>query len=154
IRHAKNGENYRKNPKNGEKRRSSGGLRARAGTAAQRWKPPEFPPGKCSEIRRDPAPKRGFSVGARRFHCGASGCSRAAPIDLGRRCGRGPEGALLRPHAVALDGDTAFGILVETLRIELMSSSRELWDGAVRRLGAELSHHALEAWIRPLVAEA
>ena len=35
-----------------------------------------------------------------------------------------------------------------------MSLPPELWDGAVRRLGAELSRHALEAWIRPLVAEA
>ena len=52
------------------------------------------------------------------------------------------------------DGDAAARILVEPLRIESMSLLPELWDGAVRRLGAELSRHALEAWIRPLVAEA
>jgi chromosomal replication initiator protein len=34
-----------------------------------------------------------------------------------------------------------------------MSLPPELWDGVVRRLGAELPRHALEAWVRPLVAE-
>ncbi len=35
-----------------------------------------------------------------------------------------------------------------------MSLPPELWDGVLRRLGAELPRHALEAWVRPLVAEA
>src|SRR3990172_839122 len=34
-----------------------------------------------------------------------------------------------------------------------MSLPPELWDGVLRRLGAELPRHALEAWVRPLVAE-
>jgi chromosomal replication initiator protein len=34
-----------------------------------------------------------------------------------------------------------------------MSLPPELWGGVVRRLGAELPPHALEAWVRPLVAE-
>jgi chromosomal replication initiator protein len=34
-----------------------------------------------------------------------------------------------------------------------MSLPPELWDGVLRRLGAELPPHALEAWVRPLVAE-
>ncbi len=35
-----------------------------------------------------------------------------------------------------------------------MSFPPELWDGVLRRLGAELPRHALEAWVRPLHAEA
>jgi chromosomal replication initiator protein len=35
-----------------------------------------------------------------------------------------------------------------------MSFPPELWDGVLRRLRAELPPHALEAWLRPLVAEA
>jgi len=34
-----------------------------------------------------------------------------------------------------------------------MSLPPELWDGVVRRLGAELPRHALDAWLRPLVAQ-
>jgi chromosomal replication initiator protein len=34
-----------------------------------------------------------------------------------------------------------------------MSLPPELWDGVVRRLGAELPRHALDAWVRPLVAQ-
>jgi chromosomal replication initiator protein len=35
-----------------------------------------------------------------------------------------------------------------------MSLSPELWEGVVRRLGAEVPRHALDAWLRPLVVEA
>jgi chromosomal replication initiator protein len=35
-----------------------------------------------------------------------------------------------------------------------MHLPQELWEGVLRRLGAELPRHALEAWVRPLVAEA
>ena len=56
-------------------------------------------------------------------------------------------------RAVALDGEIRRPELAEPPRIESMSFPPELWDGAVRRLGAELSRHALEAWIHPLVAE-
>jgi chromosomal replication initiator protein len=34
-----------------------------------------------------------------------------------------------------------------------MSFPPELWDGVLRRLGAELPQHALEAWVHPLHAE-
>ena len=34
-----------------------------------------------------------------------------------------------------------------------MSFPPELWDGVLRRLGAELPRHALEAWVHPLQAE-
>jgi chromosomal replication initiator protein len=34
-----------------------------------------------------------------------------------------------------------------------MSLPPELWDGVVRRLGAEVPRHALDAWLRPLAVE-
>src|SRR5512134_817912 len=48
------------------------------------------------------------------------------------------------------DGDPALTLEILRRTKKLSQAPQQLWDGVLRRLGAEISSHTLEAWVRPL----
>jgi chromosomal replication initiator protein len=58
--------------------------------------------------------------------------------------------ALLRAPPDGFGGDPAKTLEILRRTKKLSQAPQQLWDGVLRRLGAEISSHALDAWVRPL----
>jgi chromosomal replication initiator protein len=54
------------------------------------------------------------------------------------------------PRRIGFDGDPAQTLEILRRTTKLSHSPQQLWDGVLRRLGAEIGSHTLEAWVRPL----